>query len=246
MSLFNDLLSFYQRKILPGLKLTKNELVIDIGCGDKPFYRADVFFDNLALADNQRNTNSPIMADLGLFINGDITKKTIFPHHFFDFSFCAHLLEHVDDPAAAIKEIMRISKSGYLEVPNGSNEALSPFISHLWSVYLDDDTLVFVRKTKTDQQIWAANYESFHKNINFLKKPFICYFWKKEIKYRIIDCQPKERYWPPDQKFAKVKNPVKQKIFHFCLRFLRTCLYHQHANQQKILPLKKIYEKTTN
>lgn len=240
MSIFIDLFSFYQRKILPGLKLKNDDLVIDIGCGDKPFYRADVFLDNLALTNNQRNTNSSTITNLGLFINGDITKRTIFPHHFFDFSFCAHLLEHVDDPAAAIKEIMRISKSGYLEVPNGSNEALSPFISHLWSVYLDNDTLVFVRKTKTDHQVWADNYASFNKNINFLKKPFVRYFWKKEIKYRIIDCPEKLRYWPPWQGEPDTTNSVaKQKLFHLFLRLMRCCFYHSKANQQKITFIKE-------
>lgn len=240
MSIFADLLSFYQRKILPGLKLKKNDFVIDIGCGDKPFYRADVFLDNLALADNQRNTHSSTITNLGLFVNGDITKRTIFPRHFFDFSFCAHLLEHVDDPAAAMREIMRISKSGYLEVPNGSNEALSPFISHLWSVYLANDTLVFVRKSKTDHQVWADNYASFNKNINFLPKPFIRYYWKKEIKYRIIDCPAKLRYTPPKASEPAITNSrAKQKLFYFFLRLMRCCFHRSKANRQKIAFIKK-------
>ena len=32
---------------------------------------------------------------------------------------------------------MRIAAAGYLEMPNGTNEALSPFVSHLWAIYLD-------------------------------------------------------------------------------------------------------------
>ena len=49
-----EVIYFLKRKFFPGLKIGKNDLVIDIGSGDKPFWRADVFFDDLSLNNNQR------------------------------------------------------------------------------------------------------------------------------------------------------------------------------------------------
>jgi len=35
-----------------------------------------------------------------------------FPDKSFDFVYCAHVLEHVDDPIRACREIMRVGKRG--------------------------------------------------------------------------------------------------------------------------------------
>jgi ubiquinone/menaquinone biosynthesis C-methylase UbiE len=88
---------FWDRKIVPGFKIKKNDLVLDIGSGDKPFWRGNVFLDNLELKNLHRHTDTQTIKDLGLFVNGDIT-KTKFKNKAFDFSFCTHLLEHVDRP----------------------------------------------------------------------------------------------------------------------------------------------------
>ncbi|HXT85222.1 MAG TPA: methyltransferase domain-containing protein, partial [Verrucomicrobiae bacterium] len=99
------LTDFIDRKIIPGFKIKKQDLVIDIGSGDKPFWRGDVFLDNLNLDNKQRITGKDIIHNLGTFVNGDIT-KTKFKNKTFDFSFCSHLLEHVEHPDLAIKEIV--------------------------------------------------------------------------------------------------------------------------------------------
>lgn len=104
-----------------------------MGCGDKPFWRADVYLDKLSLGNEQRFSSSDVTKDFGLFIDSDIT-NTPFKNKVFDFSFCSHVLEHVEKPDLAIKEIVRISKAGYIEVPDGINEMLFPFHSHLWFI----------------------------------------------------------------------------------------------------------------
>lgn len=243
---YSALKSFWQRKVKVGFLLPANALVIDIGSGDKPFWRADVFFDNLQLDNCQRNTNAPAITNMGLFISGDIGKKTRFPKYCFDYCFCAHLLEHVDDPAAVINEIMRIAAAGYLEVPNGTNEALSPFVSHLWAIYLDGDTLVFRRKTKDDHAVWSANYVSFHRHCNSLAKPFISYHWRGSIKYRIIDCPANQRYYP-----AKVAAPtvlVKPQTlktyggaYLLIVRFLRKFFYHCQQQKKRLQKIAQLY-----
>ena len=45
---------FMKGKVIPGFSTSRNELVVDLGCGDKPFWRADVFVDKVSLGNEQR------------------------------------------------------------------------------------------------------------------------------------------------------------------------------------------------
>jgi SAM-dependent methyltransferase len=45
-----------------------------------------------------------------------------YPDKYFDFSFCSHLLEDVRDPLAVLREISRVSRSGYIETPSRARE----------------------------------------------------------------------------------------------------------------------------
>ena len=46
-----------------------------------------------------------------------VANDTPFEDKEFDFVFCNHIAEHVTDPAAFCKELVRISKRGFIEVP---------------------------------------------------------------------------------------------------------------------------------
>ena len=182
----SSIIYFIKRKILPGYKVEKSDLVIDIGSGDKPFWRANVFFDNLSLDNLQRNTHGDTIDTIGKFVNGDIT-DTDFKDKVFDFSFCSHVLEHVKKPDLAIKEIMRISKAGYIEVPNGLLEYIKPFSSHLWFVFSHNNKLIFFRKSSKLHNVLNENSNNYSFLINKIKNPFIRLYWKDKIDYEIVD-----------------------------------------------------------
>jgi len=186
MSLYSNLIYFYTRKILPGFKVSKDDLVVDIGSGDKPFWRADVFVDDLSLNNVQRASETETIHNLGTFVNSNVSKLP-FRDNSFDFSFCSHLLEHVEDPEAAIREITRISKSGYLEIPNGIIETIQPFVSHLWFIFKDRDKLIFVRKSNKMHKVFLQNGKGFLDAINKENNPFIRIYWVKTIKVEVID-----------------------------------------------------------
>lgn len=202
MSISSSIIYFIKRKVLPGYRVSKNDLVIDIGSGDKPFWRANVFFDNLSLDNLQRSTYGNTISTVGNFINGDIT-KTNFKDKAFDFSYCSHVLEHVERPDLAIKEITRISKTGYIEVPNGLIDFINPFFTHLWFVFLYKNKLVFFRKSDKLHDVLRENAVNYIPLLYKTNNPFIRLYWKNKIDYEIIDTNLK-KFIPP--RIKKVGN----------------------------------------
>lgn len=203
---------FITRKITPGYKIKKRDLVIDIGSGDKPFWRANVFLDNLSLGNLHRHSNTETVISFGNLVNSDIT-KTKFKDKAFDFSFCSHLLEHVERPDLVIKEIIRISKKGYIEVPNGVIEFIHPFHSHLWFILLSGKKLIFVRKGKKLHESLLSNSLKYSSLIEKTRDPFIRLYWKNKIEYEIIDLNKEsDKYFPPKKTPKTGKNPTTLKM----------------------------------
>lgn len=226
MSISRSIIYFIKRKILPGYRVSKNDLVIDIGSGDKPFWRANVFFDNLSLDNLQRSTYGNTISTIGNFVNGDIT-KTKFKSKVFDFSYCSHVLEHVERPDLAIKEINRISKAGYIEVPNGILDLINPFYSHLWFVFLHKNKLFFYRKSNKLHDVLSENSINYIPLLFKINKPFIRLYWKNKINYEVINTNLK-KFTPPS--INKVKNKkedtsiislLSKKWYIFLIKFLR-------------------------
>ncbi len=215
MNLLKVILYFYARKISPGFVPSEKALVIDIGSGDKPFWRADVFVDDLTLGNVQRASESKTIHNIGKFVSGNVNKLP-FTDNAFDFSFCCHLLEHVDDPAIAIREITRVSKAGYVEIPNGIIEAVQPFVSHIWFVYLNKKKLIFVRKSERMHEVLSLNENKFFPIIKNAGDPFIRFYWKGNIEFEIIDgLSTKEKYRSP----KKLKR--QKKSYNYYLIFVR-------------------------
>lgn len=142
--LLRSLRQFYSRRI--AIPVTAQSLVLDIGSGDKPHWRADVLLDSMpnpALG-GQREGGDKVIADRP-FVVADITKMP-FRDHSFDYVICSHVLEHVLDPEAAIHEIERIGKKGYIELPFEGAAKVQDFITHRWYCRKDGETLVFTGK----------------------------------------------------------------------------------------------------
>ncbi len=244
MNLFEKIVFSYERKIKPGYLLKPTDIVIDIGSGDKPFWRGNVFFDKLSLKNLHRHTDTQTIKSFGQFIDGDIT-KTKFRDKVFDFSFCAHLLEHVERPDLAIEEIVRISKKGYIEVPNGVIEFISPFHSHLWFILLDGNKLVFIRKSKKIHDALLANSAKYNNLIGKTKEPFIRFYWKNKIDYEVIDNESaKNKYQPPEKTPKTAKNPhalaIGNFLYFYVVKFLRKMYkINENVNLESLLKTSK-------
>jgi SAM-dependent methyltransferase len=136
--------SFHCRRI--DIPVGSDALVLDVGSGDKPHWRADVLLDRYADADHggQRSGSSRVRITRPLF-DADAADMP-FADGVFDYVVCSHVLEHVPDPAKVVGEITRVGKAGYVEVPQAASAKILDFPSHLWWCRLDGSTLVFTAK----------------------------------------------------------------------------------------------------
>lgn len=124
------------------LGFSRTDLVLDIGSGHRPHPRADVLCDRYLADDLERG--GPLVADRPL-IAGDLTALP-FKDKSVDFIVCQHVLEHVDDPAAALEELMRVGRAGYIETPAPLWEKLAGRSYHHWLVEREGNRLVCTAK----------------------------------------------------------------------------------------------------
>jgi hypothetical protein len=92
-----------------------------------------------------------------------------------------------------IDELVRVSKAGYIEVPEASSAKILDFPSHLWWVRLDSNTLVFTAKTERyhdaeiDAYIQRAGIEQ--RLADLLDADFdnriVSLRWVDSVKYRV-------------------------------------------------------------
>ena len=124
--------------------------VLDIGSGNVPFRLATHLAD-LTTQDNQLGrAGAPFKyLDGKPVIQCDIARMP-FADKEFDFAYCSHVLEHVDDPAQACRELMRIAKRGYIETPSPAKDLWLDTIAvsnHRWAVECVGGKLVFTEYT---------------------------------------------------------------------------------------------------
>jgi SAM-dependent methyltransferase len=145
MSLVTQLRSFHRRRI--AIPVDRTSLVLDVGSGDKPHWRADVLLDRYIGEQHggQRSGAAEARVDRPLF-DADAAAMP-FADQVFDYAICSHVLEHVEHPDAVIVELARVAKAGYIEVPEAASAKIVDFPSHLWWVTLDDGVLVFTAKS---------------------------------------------------------------------------------------------------
>ena len=117
--------------------------VLDIGSGGQPFPLATHLCD-LRLETNQDRPYDPIKIDSRPFFLTDILQLPCVDKQF-DFVYCCHVLEHVQDPIACCKEIQRIAQRGYIETPTLGKDMLFGWARglHKWHVTNHGNTLIF-------------------------------------------------------------------------------------------------------
>ncbi|MEV7013382.1 methyltransferase domain-containing protein [Streptosporangium sp. NPDC051022] len=170
-------------------RIGPEDLVVDVGGWWKPLNRADHVIDLMpyeSRAGGGRLGEGAERYTEGTWHRLDICRTPWpFPDKAFDFAYCGQTLEDVRDPIAVCRELSRIARRGYVEVPSawiectfdvdvGPLTARYPgYQKHRWLVLPENGELLFVpkqvwlclvefvppeesRRWRTDQLIWST------------------------------------------------------------------------------------------
>lgn len=188
----------YQKKF-NNFSFKPGEKVLDVGAGHIPFPFATHLSD---LFDEETTHRSePLYKDERPFIKCNIENMP-FSDKEFDFVFCSHVLEHIDKPASACKELIRIARRGYIETPTRTSDIMFNFTHlqnhHKWHIHILNKTLIFMewkdserRDLKSDffynqfQSIWKNPFQDI---VNNNREMFVnMLMWENSFEYLVID-----------------------------------------------------------
>jgi SAM-dependent methyltransferase len=154
----------YQKKFIK-FGIRAGDKVLDVGSGGYPFPLATHLAD-LHPGKTTHRTET-LIKDGKPFTKCDIHDLP-FRNKEFDFIYCSHVLEHVDDPARACDELMRVAKRGYIETPTKTSDILFNFLRlkrhHKWHITRVGNTLVFFEYDPKERKGTGIDdfYQMFH------------------------------------------------------------------------------------
>tara|TARA_B110000240_G_C13318185_1_gene375878 strand:+ start:103 stop:714 length:612 start_codon:yes stop_codon:yes gene_type:complete len=152
--------------------------ILDIGCGHGANKFANIICDVQDLSKHYPNKK---------FIRL-IEKKLPFKDKEFDFVISSHVIEHVEDVEFFIKELERISKQGYIELPTmlEDNLVFENKKDHIWHMDFNDVDfkLLISRKVQYFEPVLTV---SSIKKLNkiFRRSLILELHWKNKIDYEI-------------------------------------------------------------
>ena len=152
--------------------------ILDIGCGYDANKFASVICDVQDLSNHYSDKKFIKLID----------KKLPFEDNEFDFVIASHVMEHVKDVEFFIKEIQRVSKKGYIELPTmlEDNLVFENKKDHLWHMDFDDveNKLLISKKTQYFEPILSVS--SIKKLYTIFRTSLVLeLLWKNSIEYKI-------------------------------------------------------------
>ncbi len=161
----------YQKQYI-NFAISTDDKVLDIGSGGYPFPLATHLAD--FYEGDTTHRYEILKRDDRPFINCNI-EQTPFADKEFDFVYCSHVLEHVEDPARACQELMRIGKRGYVETPSKISDVMFNFTKipnhHKWHTHIFNNTLIFLEWKDREKRDLGTDY-FFHQFHSQWKNPF--------------------------------------------------------------------------
>tara|TARA_B100000787_G_scaffold165095_1_gene148582 strand:+ start:141 stop:752 length:612 start_codon:yes stop_codon:yes gene_type:complete len=152
--------------------------ILDIGCGYNANKFANVICDVQDLSNHYPNKKFIKLTGI----------KLPFKDNEFDFVIASHVMEHVEDVEFFIKELERVSKKGYIELPTmlEDNLVFENRKDHLWHMDFDDveNMLLISKKIQYFEPILTV---SSAKKLNeiFRKSLVLELLWENSIDYKI-------------------------------------------------------------
>jgi len=152
--------------------------VLDIGCGYNANKFAKVICDVQDLSNHYQEKKFIRLTE----------KKLPFKDKEFDFVVASHVMEHVEDVEFFIKELQRVSKKGYIELPTilEDNLVFENKKDHLWHMDFDDveNKLLISKKVQYFEPVLTV--ATVKKMNEVFRTSFVLeLFWEDVIDYKI-------------------------------------------------------------
>ena len=158
--------------------ISNNLKVLDIGCGYSAHTAANTICDIQDFSKHYKEKNF-------VKLESDILP---FKDKEFDFVIASHVLEHVKNPEIFLRELERVSKEGYIEVPTKleDNLVFENKKAHLWQLEFDDinNRLIITNRNQVIEPFLSVA------SVNNLRRFFedsliIQLFWKEKINFQL-------------------------------------------------------------
>ena len=186
------------------LKKNPSWKILDIGCGYRANQHATTIADIKDFSDFYKEKN---------FIK--INEKILpFKNKEFDFVISSHVIEHVEDFEFFIKEIERISKKGYIELPTrlGDNLVFENKNDHIWWFTFDDinnQIIASKRNQLLDPFITVSTGKLFEEM--YRESLVLELAWEEKINYK-IDNEIRQERFSKISFFKLVKKYISKRI----------------------------------
>jgi hypothetical protein len=159
-------------------QIRPGDLVLDIGGWARPFNRADWVLDAEPY-ETRGYYGASLPAQGGsrehftreTWVTRDVCDRAPYPFadKQFDFVICSHVLEDVRDPLWICREMQRIGKRGYIEMPSriaetcrGTEPNQVGWSHHRWLVTIEGQRITFLMKYHRIHSHWRLSFPARH------------------------------------------------------------------------------------
>lgn len=210
-------------------------LVLEVGSGGNPYFRANVLLD--AFEVTQQRHWAPLITDRPTVLGA--VERLPFRDKSFDFVIASHVFEHSPQPELFLQELQRVSKAGYIEVPDALMERLNPYRDHRLEITVRDGRLVIRKKGnwRTDPEL-VELYE--HRSKKWIsgetipRHPFdfhVRYYWQDSINFTVLNPDV-DATWeaPTEANPGTPHNSLRAHINARVLQIVRSLLSQRNRN----------------
>jgi uncharacterized protein YbaR (Trm112 family)/SAM-dependent methyltransferase len=151
--------------------LKRQDCVLEIGSGNRPFARSDVLCDLGEYGQDLRyggNILSSVVMDRP-FVYGN-AEGLPFRDNSFDCLIASHVIEHLERPDIFVKEAARVSRTGCIVAPSDIFEKIFAVPSHFWYISIIDGRLQMKAKEKGDRGICGSRFRELWHESRHLRK----------------------------------------------------------------------------
>ncbi|MDP1721968.1 MAG: methyltransferase domain-containing protein [Candidatus Gottesmanbacteria bacterium] len=131
------------------MNIKPTDLVLEIGSGNNPNPRSDILCDRYIHMSHDRAGEFAIHIDRPMVVADGM--RLPFADKTFDYVIASHIFEHMDDPAGFAREIARVGRAGFIEVPSALSERVFGWNFHHWYCMRRDGVLTFTPKKEGEQ-----------------------------------------------------------------------------------------------